>query len=74
MPAGDVGDHNMVPLRQFPSSELHVCFYEDIFNDPHGQLRALYDFADRAGQRREIDLGANVVERSSRVAGGAARW
>lgn len=59
---------NMVPLRQFRRDELHVCFYEEIYDAPEQRLRELYDFTDPSGKRSDFRLDRATVERPSRMA------
>ena len=59
---------NMVPLRQFAPSELHVCFYEDLYADTAGELARLLDFTSRSGG--DVELSSEQIAKPSRTADG----
>lgn len=41
-----------VPLRQFRSHEIHVCFYESVFRDPRTEIEAIFRYL---GEQTGID-------------------
>jgi len=59
---------NLVPLRQFGPDDVHVCFYEEIYDEPERRLRELYEFTDRSGKRSNFSLDRETIERPSRMA------
>lgn len=59
---------NLVPLRQFPESDLHVCFYEEFYADPQRRLTALLEFT--GGGRARPRLSRRQADRPSRTAKG----
>ncbi len=59
---------NMVPLRQFTESELHVCFYEELYADTEGELANLLDFTSRSGA--DLELSQEQIDKPSRTADG----
>ena len=59
---------NIVPLRQFGQDDIHVCFYEEIYDEPEARLRELFEFTDPSGKRSDFVLDRKTIERPSRMA------
>lgn len=59
---------NLVPLRQFPASELHCCFYEKLYVDPGEEVSRIMRFVKQS-DKLKIRIPEAVASRPSRVAG-----
>lgn len=59
---------NMVPLRQFARDDVHVCFYEEIFERPDARLREMFAFTGRSDSGAEVVLEEKTVKQPSRMA------
>lgn len=57
---------NYVPLQQFAPEGLHVCFYEQIYADPEGEISRLFRFI-RNGEDCHVKLDDDLIRRPSRV-------
>jgi len=64
---------NYVPLRQFAPGSIHICFYEDIYNDPNKEISKLLQFVRGKQAGLPIAIPKNIVERPSRVTGPASK-
>ena len=60
---------NYVPIRQFEPGNIHVCFYEDIYNNPNGELSKLFKFVKDNKSDISVAIPENVIKRPSRVVG-----
>ncbi|MDQ8187865.1 sulfotransferase domain-containing protein [Pelagicoccus sp. SDUM812002] len=60
---------NYVPLRQFRPGEIHLCFYEHIYENPTLEIRKILQFVRRTKEKPKIKLPKAVIERPSRVIG-----
>lgn len=63
---------NVVPLRQFPASELHYCFYEKLYADPSEEVSRIMRFVTRRDELK-IAIPEAVASRPSRVGGNDSR-
>ena len=61
---------NLVPLRQFSESEMHVCFYEEWYEDPELRLAELLDFTSNTGAGADRLLSQEKIDKPSRMAKG----
>jgi len=57
---------NYVPLRQFEPGSIHICFYEDIYNEPSEEVSKIFQFVRG---KQTVVLSEDVVKRPSRVIG-----
>ncbi|PID75282.1 MAG: hypothetical protein CSB23_04180 [Deltaproteobacteria bacterium] len=56
-----------IPLCQFKSGDLYVCFYEDIYNEPSQEISKILQFVKRRDKSPVISIPKDVVEKPSRV-------
>jgi len=57
---------NYVPLCQFDPGQLYLLFYEDVYADPEGEMKALYtSFFDK----KMVGLDPKTIKRPSAYAG-----
>ena len=55
-------------IRDRPGS-IHICFYEDIYNDPSEEVSKLIQFVRGKRASLSISIQEDVIERPSRVIG-----
>ena len=55
---------NYVPLCQFKRGQIHILFYEDMFNDPIGELLRVRQFIHPKDDNRKIVLDEGVLRES----------
>lgn len=60
---------NYVPLRQFSLEDLHVCFYESIYEEPHKEILKIMQFVKKSNEVYFPDISTDVITRPSRVVG-----
>jgi len=60
---------NYVTLRQFAPGSIHICFYEDIYNDPSKEISKLIQFVRGKQTGLLVDIPVSIVERPSNVVG-----
>jgi hypothetical protein len=59
---------NYVPLCQFESGSLHVCFYESIYKEPSHEISKIFQFVRRTHENTAFALPKEIIHRPSRVA------
>lgn len=47
---------NYVPLRQFKLCQIHICFYEDIINDPNREISKIFRFVKPETENYQVNL------------------
>ncbi len=60
---------NYVPLRQFAPGQCHICFYEDVFSDPNGEISKIFQFTGLDADTKHLRLNRKRVTRASPTAG-----
>ncbi len=63
---------NYVPLRQFDPGSIHICFYEDIYNNPDKEITKIIRFAGAGQAGMSITIPRDIVEHPSRVTDAAS--
>lgn len=58
-----------VPLRQFSRDQIYVQFYENLFEDPHGEIERLMAFLHGPDGAYQVPSALTAVPRLSDVAG-----
>lgn len=59
---------NLIPLKQFAPSELHICLYEKFCADPLAELTSVMNFV-HGGSERIYRVSTELVSRPSRMSG-----
>jgi len=57
--------NNRVPLRQFEADQMHIVFYEDLYEQPDVQLRNMRRFLG-VSEERELNAQSAVIRKPSR--------
>ncbi len=60
---------NYVPLRQFAPGQCHICFYEDVFRDPDGEILKIFKFTGQKTDAETLRLNRKLVSRASPTSG-----
>lgn len=60
---------NYVPLCQFKPKQIHLCFYEHIYENPSLEITRILQFVRQAKEKPEFELTKDIIERPSRVIG-----
>jgi Sulfotransferase domain len=60
---------NYVPLRQFHSDDLYICFYEEIYNNPVHEIGKIYTFIKGSEASIQLEISDEYIATPSRVSG-----
>lgn len=60
---------NYVPLKQFHSDNIHICFYEDIFNNPIHEIEKIFTFINGDKNSDKLELSNEDIMTPSHVSG-----
>ncbi|MEM7466340.1 MAG: sulfotransferase domain-containing protein, partial [Pseudomonadota bacterium] len=58
-----------VPLNQFNRGEIHICFYESLYRNPHEEIQRILDFAGAAKTGEAPQIQKGLIDAPSRVSG-----
>jgi len=58
---------NYVPLHQFRPKDLHICFYEDIYTNPHHEVAKILCFARGPHAADFLNLKKEVIKQPNRI-------
>jgi len=60
---------NLIPLKQFRASDLHIVFYEKMYNDPQAEIKRVFEFLKRERKDRTVTLDQKLITKPSSFAG-----
>lgn len=63
---------NLVPLKQFATKDLHVCFYEQLFLNPDTVMSELFAYLDHDVRPTGIAVPNSAIEQPSRMTEGSS--
>ncbi len=58
---------NYIPLHQFPSSKIHVVFYEDILINPNYEISKIRNYANPKKTKKQVNIREEIIRRPSKV-------